>query len=336
MAPLRLVVTMIVLLFMSALALAKCESHGQNKGNWVDIWASMPQLTEPANLPPEPFNDTGVVFHNSTIRQTIRVTLPAQILRLQISNAFGGFDLPIKSASIVMALNGSAGTSAIDSSTIQPLTFSGGHTNYTIPQGALAMSDPIFDFPVTAGSIVAISLYLADGQTTDSITSHPGSRTTSFFLSTSSISVLNLAAGGIQVLYDGLRPNALSRVDRDVLSASGVKYVLVFEGVNDIGTAAVDPASQQNVGTRLTAAYEQIITRVHAKGIPIFGATITPFSGPGQAYSDPERERTRHRVNTWIRESGEFDAVVDFDEAVRNGTQPDQLADEYNVGDYLH
>ncbi|KAK9775757.1 putative GDSL-like Lipase/Acylhydrolase [Seiridium cardinale] len=415
MAPLRLVVTMIVLLFMSPLALANYESHGRNKGKWVDIWASMPQLTEPANLPPEPFNDTGVVFQNSTIRQTIRVTLPAQILRLQVSNAFGGSDLPITSASIAMPLDGSAGTSAIDPSTIQPLTFSGGHTNYTIPQGALVVSDPIFDFPVTAGSIVAISLYLADGQTTNSITSHPGSRTTSFFvrgnsvkapdlemddsstqkadhwyfistlsayvplppspdavsgalaivgdsitdgrgsttnlndrwpdvlstrlqmqLSTSSISVLNLAAGGNWVLNDGLGPNALSRVDRDILSASGVKYVLIFEGVNDIGTAAVDLASQQNVGTRLIAAYEQMITRVHAQGIPIFGATITPFSGPGQTYSDPERERTRQRVNTWIRESGEFDAVVDFDEAVRNGTQPEQLADEYNVGDYLH
>ncbi|KAK6067038.1 extracellular gdsl-like lipase [Seiridium cupressi] len=298
MAPLRLVVTMIVLLFMSALALAKCESHGQNKGNWVDIWASMPQLTEPANLPPEPFNDTGVVFHNSTIRQTIRVTLPAQTLRLEISNAFGGSDLPITSASIAMALNGSAGTSAIDSSTIQPLTFSGGHTNYTIPRGALAVSDPMFDFPVTTGLIVAISL------TTNLNDRWPDVLSTRLQpqLSTSSISVLNLAAGGIQVLYDGLGPNALSRVDRDVLSANGVKYVLVFEGVNDIGTAAVDPASQQNVGTRLIAAYGQMITWVHAKGIPIFGATIMPFSGPGQTYSDPERERTRHRVNTWIRE----------------------------------
>lgn len=284
--------------------------------------------------------------------------------------------------------------------------------------GALAVTDPI-EFPVAPGSVVSISLYLAAGQTTNLITSHPGSRTTSYFApgnvvsaadfapakeaaptsssssadhwyfisaleawlprsetsalaivgdsitdgrgsttnqndrwpdqlqsrlnsrpdSPSKIAILNQAAGGNRVLADGLGPNALSRVDRDVLSQPGVRYVLLFEGVNDIGTASVDPATQKDLGTRLLAAYDQIITRCHAARLPVFGATITPFSGgaPGlQPYSDPERERTRQRVNAWIRASGRFDAVVDFDALVRNASRPDHLADAYNSGDYLH
>jgi lysophospholipase L1-like esterase len=350
-----------------------------------------------------------VVFQDSTLRQTIQVSLAASTIRLQISNAFGGSDLPITAATIALPVNGSAGVPAVKASTLRPLTFAGGSANFTIPSGALALTDPI-DFPVSPLSVVTISLYLATGQTTNSITAHPGSRTTSYwvrgnhvndanltiadpkteqtehwyFISTlsaylprsgtsalavigdsitdgrqstnnannrwpdvlrarmqqhaptSGISVLNLAAGGNRVLNDQLGPNALGRIDRDVLAASGVRYAMLYEGVNDIGTEAVDPAAQANIGTRLIAAYDQIITRVHARGIPIFGATITPFNGPGGTYDDPERERTRQRVNAWIRGSGRFDAVVDFDELVRNQTQPDQLSAEYNSGDYLH
>lgn len=301
-------------------------------------------------------NETGVVFQNSTIRQTIRMTLSADTLRLQISNAFGISDLPITAASIALpatnATRSGSGVSAIDTSTLRALTFSGGLTNYTIPPGALALTDPIFDFPVDAGDIATISLYLADGQTTNSITSHPGSRTTSHFVlgnavnatdlaaddshqsadhwylistlsgyvasessalavlgdsitdgrgsttngndrwpdvlserlssSSSGISVLNLAAGGNRILHDGLGPSLLSRIDRDVLAAAGVKYAMVFEGVNDIGTAGTDVVSQTDVGNRLLAAFEQITARLHARGLPVFGATITPFSGPGQ------------------------------------------------------
>lgn len=334
-------------------------------------------------------------------------------------------DLPITAATIALPANrnGSTGLSAIDPATVQTLTFSGGSPNYTIPMGALAVTDPI-EFPVEQGSVVSISLYLAEGQTTNLITSHPGSRTTSYFApgnvvsaadivsalpSTSSegatksadhwyfisaleawlprsqssalaiigdsitdgrgsttnqndrwpdqlqsrlnsrphssltsnknIAILNQAAGGNRVLADGLGPNAVSRLDRDILSQPGVSYVLLFEGVNDIGTAPTSPLTQSDLGHRLIAAYDQIITRLHAARLPVFGATITPFSGgsPGlQPYSDPERERTRQCVNAWIRDSGRFDAVIDFDALVRNASRPDQLDDKYNSGDYLH
>lgn len=359
-------------------------------------------------------NATGVVFQDATIRQTIFLTQSAPKIRLVISNAFGGSDLPISAATIAVPLNGSAGTAAIKPETLVPLTFSGGLPNFTIPNGARIISDPI-DYPVTAQQILTISLYLSVGQTTNSITGHPGSRTTSFYaqgnqtgtadlsadpatqssahwyfisaleayLPTSSssgalsvvgdsitdgrgsttdrndrwpdalvrrlqapnatalqqrLAVINQAAGGNRVLADGLGPNALGRIDRDVLAHSGVRYVLLFEGVNDIGTAAATAAAQGAVGDRLLAAYAQVIGLAHAKSLPVFGATITPFSGNSsvQAYSDPAREATRQRVNEWIRTSGRFDAVVDFDAAVRDPANETMLNPLYDSGDYLH
>jgi lysophospholipase L1-like esterase len=158
---------------------------------------------------------------------------------------------------------------------------------------------------------------------------------------TSNIAVINKAAGGNRILYDGLGPNALSRIDRDVLAQPGLTYAMIFEGVNDIGTAATDTATQKNVGDRIIAAYKQIALRLQAFDVPVFAATITPFSAPNgnvtlQVYTDPNREATRQRVNSWIRNSGAFDDVVDFDAILRNSTHPNQLADVYNSGDYLH
>lgn len=158
---------------------------------------------------------------------------------------------------------------------------------------------------------------------------------------TSNIAVINKAAGGNRILNDGLGPNVLSRIDRDVLAQPGLSYVMIFEGVNDICTTATDIESQQNVGDRIIAAYKQIYLRVHTFDVPIFAATITPFSAPNgnvalQPYTDPNREVTRQRVNNWIRESNVFDAVIDFDAFLRNSSYPDQLADLYNSGDYLH
>lgn len=159
--------------------------------------------------------------------------------------------------------------------------------------------------------------------------------------STAQLSLLNQAAGGNRILADGLGPNVLSRLDRDVLGHSGVQCAVLFEGVNDIGVAATDPATQEALGTHLITAYRQVTTRLHAAGIPVIGATITPFSAPAedadtQPYSDPERERTRQRVNAWIRDSGAFDAVVDFDEMVGDPKAPERLLGEYDSGDYLH
>ncbi|ORY15132.1 SGNH hydrolase-type esterase domain-containing protein [Clohesyomyces aquaticus] len=371
----------------------------------------MPQLTEPANLPPAPFNQTGAVFVNSTIRETLHMSVGASQIRLKFSNAFGLTNLPITAVTVALPANQTAGIHQIDPKTLQTVTFSGS-SSISIPNGALAVSDPL-NFAIKPQSILTVTIYLASGQTTNSITSHPGSRTTSFFQrgnavsapafsitdtatqsaahwyfvssveawvppfygglnivgdsitdgrgsdtnknnrwpdlllarlqknpSTSHIGVANLAAGGNRVLIDGLGPNALGRIDRDVLAHPGVKYAMIFEGVNDIGTGDSTTAAQDLVYQGLIQAYRQIATRIHSVGIPLFAATITPFSAPsnstGQPYSTPERELTRQRVNKFIRESGVFDAVVDFDKMLADPKLPSQLAPDYNSGDYLH
>lgn len=158
---------------------------------------------------------------------------------------------------------------------------------------------------------------------------------------TNQIVIANQAAGGNRILADGNGPNVLSRIDRDVLAQSGVKYALIFEGVNDIGVANATEAAQTAIYNQLIAAYRQVITRVHAQGIPIFAATITPFGSLNstlQPYSDPAglREQTRSKINTWIRQSGEFDAVVDFDAVVRNPNNVTMLAPQFDSGDDLH
>jgi lysophospholipase L1-like esterase len=156
-----------------------------------------------------------------------------------------------------------------------------------------------------------------------------------------SLAITNLAAGGNRVLYDGLGPNVLARLDRDVLSHVGVRYAMIFEGVNDIGVADTSIANQTLTYNRLVSAYKQIAARIHAFGIPLFGATITPFSAPGgnttlQPYTSDVREQTRQKINTFIRTSGVFDAVLDFDAVLRNQTVPSQLATALQSGDYLH
>ncbi|KAJ6084570.1 hypothetical protein N7486_011370 [Penicillium sp. IBT 16267x] len=165
---------------------------------------------------------------------------------------------------------------------------------------------------------------------------------------TASISIISQAAGGNRILTDGIGPNVLSRLDRDILSLRGVRQVFLFEGVNDIGTADADEQSQKVIGDRLIAGYKQIATRVHACGIRIFAATITPFGRrEGEVivdheeagvtcYSHPEREITRQRVNNWIRDSGTFDRVIDFDQVLRDGLQASVLAERFDSGDRLH
>ena len=89
----------------------------------------------------------------------------------------------------------------------------------------------------------------------------------------------------------------MSRLERDVIAQSGARYAIIYEGVNDLGTSPTDVASLTRVGDRLLTAYDQMITRLHRAGIAVFGATITPMSGPGQTYSDAGREVQRQRVN---------------------------------------
>jgi lysophospholipase L1-like esterase len=123
----------------------------------------------------------------------------------------------------------------------------------------------------------------------------------------------------------------LERFDRDVLATAGVRYMTLMIGINDIGNS---PATSPIPAADLIAGYRQVIARAHAKGIAIFGATLTPFEGAG--YYSPEKEVVRAAVNNWIRSSDEFDGVIDFDLATRDPAHPTRFLPAYDSGDHLH
>ncbi|MEU2772604.1 SGNH/GDSL hydrolase family protein [Streptomyces sp. NPDC007162] len=371
--------------------------------HWVTTWTAMPQLTEVGNLPPAPFTGETSVLADTTLRQTVRVTTGGHRLRLRFSNAYGDTPLPLTAVTVALPEGGRAGVSAVVPGSVQPVTFSG-RAATVVPVGAQVVSDPV-DLEVDPGTELTVTAYTAQGQPDHALTSHPGSRTTSYLLggdhvrdpdltgatpvdhwyllsgvevrtpaatravavvgdsltdgrgsttngndrwpdqfydrlrsrpATSHIAVINQAAGGNRVLNDGLGPNVLARLDRDVLSSTGVSWLIVFEGVNDIGTAAATPQAQRTVADDLVAAYQQIVVRAHAQGIRVYGATLLPFGG--NAYDDGAgvRETARQRVNAWIREPGHFDAVLDSDRVVRDPADPGRLRADLQVGDWLH
>jgi lysophospholipase L1-like esterase len=150
---------------------------------------------------------------------------------------------------------------------------------------------------------------------------------------TAHVAVLNAGIGGNAVLHGGLGPTALARLDRDVLSQAGARWLIVSEGVNDIGGAA-DAAASAATATGLIAAYRDIIRRGRARGFRVYGATILPFGG--SFYASAEHEAARRTVNDWIRASAEFDAVIDFDVAMRDSSDPTRLQAAVDGGDHLH
>lgn len=157
---------------------------------------------------------------------------------------------------------------------------------------------------------------------------------------TRSIGVLNQGIGGNHLLTDGLGPNALARFDRDVLGQTGVRYVIVLEGVNDLGGLTregdVPPATHSALVHRILGAYEQIVLRAHAHGLRVYGATILPFVGSDYYHPAATTEADRQTINNWIRAAGHFDAVIDFDRVTQDRQHPDRLLPAYDCGDHLH
>jgi len=157
---------------------------------------------------------------------------------------------------------------------------------------------------------------------------------------TRNIGISNQGIGGNHLLTDGLGPNALSRFDRDVLAPAGVRWVIVFEGVNDLGGLAregeVSPAEHAAHVKRIVSAYQQIIARAHAHGLRVYGATITPYVDSTYYHPGPLSESDRQTVNQWIRAPGHFDAVIDFDSILRDPQNPKRLLPTYDCGDHLH
>ncbi len=149
------------------------------------------------------------------------------------------------------------------------------------------------------------------------------------------LGVLNVGIAGNRILHEIVGPNALARFDRDVLAQTGVTHVTVLEGINDIGFSGFFPA-EAVTADQIIEGHKQLIRRAHAKGLKIFGCTLTPFEGSFPGYFTPAGEVKRQTVNAWIRTSGDYDAVIDFDLAVRDPANPTRILPAYDSGDHLH
>jgi lysophospholipase L1-like esterase len=153
---------------------------------------------------------------------------------------------------------------------------------------------------------------------------------------TANLAILNHGISGNRLLRDGTGANALARFDRDVLSQPGVKWVVVLEGINDIGRGTGPNATASDAVTAddLIVALRQLIERARTHGIKVVGGTLLPYSGAG--YYSEKGDVIRDAVNRWIRTSGAFDAVVDFDAIIRDSSDPKKMRAEYDSGDHLH
>jgi lysophospholipase L1-like esterase len=225
-----------------------------------------------------------------------------------------------------------------------------GQTNYRAPSGNRAADSDgsaytatttswyyvtgvdVLDAPA-AGSVVTFGDSLTDGNGSTRDANHRWPDRLSERLAAlpayRRLGVLNAGVSGNRLLRDGVGPSALSRLDADALSRSGVRVLIVLEGINDIkGTPnATDPGAFED-------AYRTLVTRAHAHGIRVIGATLTPYGGTGAFTA--AREAVRQKVNVFIRGGGPFDGVVDFDAAVRDPQQPQRIRPAYDCGDHLH
>lgn len=356
---------------------------------WVGTWGTAPQLVEPKNMPPAP----GLT--NNTLRQVVCVSIGGNKMRLTLSNEYSKNAVTIKTVQVAV----SKGDSIVDASSNKGLKFNG-KDEIAIEPGAIIVSDPV-SFKLKPRMLVAITI--AFGETSPTITGHPGSRTTSYILpgtqtapdadyskavptdhwfmikgidveasrpaaavvvfgdsitdgrgsgtnkqnrwpdvlalrllnndSTKNIGVLNMGIGGNCVLRGGLGPTGLNRFNGDVLKRAGVKWLIILEGVNDLGGTR-DSTAAANVADGLIAAYDKMINDAHAQGIKVYGATITPFNK--SSYGRPYREVARNKINNWILTSGHFDAVIDLAKVMQDPTDASTLLTAAQTGDYLH
>lgn len=190
--------------------------------------------------------------------------------------------------------------------------------------------------PLSAASVAILGNSITDGRgsTTDQQNRWPDIFSEALLKNpaTRNVGVLNLGIGGNCVLNGGLGPTGVSRFDRDILEQQGVRWVVVFEGVNDIGGVRNDLAAA-DMANNLIDAYKSFISKAHAKNLKIYGATIMPFGGNG--YSNPFSEKCRQTVNEWIRTSGLYDGVIDFDKIMASPNDPTKLPSSYQ-NDGLH
>lgn len=357
------------------------------KDAWLATWASAQQSLNStrSEYPPTP----GLA--NNTFRQLVRISVGGTQFRLKISNEYGNTPLVIKSAHIAKSV--AQASSEITKGTDTKVTFQGGNESVTIPAGSVMTSD-LISFNAADLERLAITLYF--GEVPATVTSHTGSRTTSYLVTgnhvsdqtlanatkmdywyfitgldvvatkeakaiaclgdsitdgrgvvnnkderwtdvlaeclaknqaTQNVSVLNQGIGGNSI-FGGLGPAAYLRYNRDVLDQPNVGYVIVFEGVNDIGYA-----NSMSIVDSVIAKYKSFADQAHKKGLKIYGVTITPFEN--SSYYSELHEEMRQKLNEWIRNNDYYDGYIDADAILRDPKKPTRLFEEYS-SDWLH
>jgi lysophospholipase L1-like esterase len=362
--------------------------------HWVGTWSASTQISLFAPPPS---------FDNQTLRQIVHVSIGGSTVRVRFSNAQGTVPLVIGTASVGIRSTGAS----VRAGSLRTLTF-GGEPSITIPNGAVALSDPV-RLAVRPQADLAVSLYVPNssagstqlslshqtsyvstaGDFTGQATMPVASTTTSWFWltgvevlrsdssravvafgdsitegfnsttdanhrwpdflarrllahpGTGNVGVLNEAISGNRVLNDEIGPNAQKRIDRDALTQGGLAYVIFLEATNDLGFSQIPPgAFPPNVlltnvsADDIIAGDKQFILRAHQQGAKIYGATILPFKGA--SYWDAAAEVKRQTINKWIRTSGMFDAVIDFDAVMRDPSDPARIRPAFDSGDHLH
>jgi lysophospholipase L1-like esterase len=373
-------------LITTLLLLASVVCLGSCKDKWVTTWATALQVAEPHNTPPEPY------LAGNSFRQTLQVSIAGKKMRLHLSNIFNEDETEILGVEIAPAKTMGA-SPEIDGKKSVSLTFNG-KKGVTMKPGEEVVSDPV-RFKVGERMNLAVTIHYGKISST-TLTSHPGSRTTSYIAEGNTtdfsnpvaktdhwytisaidviptkrasaiavlgdsitdgrgtttngqdrwtdqlsrnllahgrnIAVLNFGLGGNCVLRGGLGPTGQSRYARDLFGHEGVKYIILFEGVNDIGGSRDALETAEGV----KKVWQDIIREAHTRGIKVFGATVTPFKGNG--YARGNHEEGRKALNEWIRTGGEFDGVIDFDAMVRDTEDPDRLNPAFLFeNDWLH
>jgi lysophospholipase L1-like esterase len=205
-----------------------------------------------------------------------------------------------------------------------------------------ALSDVEVLAPRSVGALVAIGDSITDGYGVppDTNTRWPDVLAARLRNGGQSLGIVNAGIGGGRMLKDGIGPNLAARFDKDVVSRAGVTHALVMIGVNDFGVQHRNgpdtAADRQQLLADLKLAHRQIAARAHAHGICLIGATVTPYAGSEYYHPEADNEADRQELNNWIRSSGVFDAVADFDAALRDPAQPARIKKVYDSGDGLH
>ena len=210
----------------------------------------------------------------------------------------------------------------------------------------ILLSEILVDRPANARAIVTFGDSITDGDSSTVDANHRWPDVLARRLVDAGgppVAILNQGISGARILTDRMGVNALARFDRDVLRHRHADTVILMMGINDIGwpDSILDPIAPAPSADDVIAGYKQLIARAHLHKMRIIGATLTPFEdtfkgSPLEGYYNADKEKKRQAINKWIRESGAFDGVLDFDAVVRNPSRPSYIQAIYDAGDHLH